>query len=114
MTAGIMSTFFRDDAQVVHAGVLDRDRKRGIGEVGNFELAVGECRHHGRGTGEANRFDRVGLAEMPREILLLQDDRGPVGDRGDPGQADLHGLSALRRAGAEERGGSDACEHQSR
>src|SRR5262249_14173559 len=45
---------------------------------------------------------------------LLQDDRGPVGDRGDPGQADLHGLGALRRARAEERGGGDAREHQSR
>src|SRR5229473_3326970 len=34
---------------------------------------------------------------MSREVLLLQDDRGPVGDRGDPGQADLDGLGALRR-----------------
>ena len=78
-----------DDAQVVHAGVLDGDGEGGIGEVGDLELAVGERRHHGRRARETHRLERVGLAEVLREILLLEHDRSPVGDRRDPGQPEI-------------------------
>src|SRR5204863_8985689 len=47
------------------------------------------------------------------KVLLLQRGRRPVGDRGDPRQADLHGLRALRRGGAHEGGGRHARKQQS-
>ena len=43
--------FVGDDAQVVEAGVLDRDRERRVGEVGDLQLAVGDRRDHRRRAG---------------------------------------------------------------
>ena len=93
--------FVGDDADVVEPGVLDGDGERGIGEVGHFQLVVGDRRDHLRRALVVDRLERVGLAHMLGEILLLQNDRGPVGDRGHPRHADLHRLRAVGAAGGE-------------
>ena len=50
----------------------------------------------------------VGLAEVPGQVLLLQQDRGPVRDGGDPGIADLDGLGLCGVAREDRNGGSEA------
>ena len=71
-----------DDPQVVQSGILDSDRKRGERQVGDFEFAVGQRRDHLRRAHVAHGLEHIGL--VPGEILLFQQERGPVGDRSDP------------------------------
>ena len=81
-----------DHPQVVHAGVLDRERERRIGEGAHFEIAGRHRGDHQRRTGVVHRLEHVGLAEVLREVLFLQNDRRPVRDAHNPRHADLHGL----------------------
>ncbi len=94
--------FVGDDANVVEPGILDCERERRIGEVGDFELVIGDRRDHLRRALIAHRFDRVGLAHVPGEVLLLQHDRGPVRHRRHPRHADLDRLLLCAR-GADAR-----------
>ncbi len=49
---------------------------------------------------------------MPREILLLQQERSPVGDRSDPGDADLHRLLREDRFGPKQTRRGKGCRQQ--
>jgi hypothetical protein len=89
---GAVLELIGDDAQVVHAGVLDRDRQSRIGKVADFQLIVGHCRDHRRRARIAAALEHVGLAEVNGEVLFLQPDRGPVGHRRHPGAADFQRL----------------------
>ena len=90
-----------DHPQIIHAGVLDGDRQRRVGEIGDLKLARRQRRNHRRGTGETRDLQLVGFAEVPGEILLLDQHGGPVRDRHHVGQADSHRLGGLGRAGVE-------------
>jgi hypothetical protein len=81
-----------DDADIVHAGVLDCDRQRGIREVADLEFVVGDRRDHRRRAAIAHRLEHVGRAEVAREVFLVQQHGRPVGKRRHPGDAQLQGL----------------------
>ena len=88
-----------DHPQVVHARVLHRNRERGKGEVGDLELVVGERGDHLRRALEVHRLEGVGLALVPRQPRLFEDERGPVRYRHHVRDADLQRLLGKRGAG---------------
>ena len=53
-----------DHADIVEAGVLNGDAERGIGEVGDLELAVGHRGDHRRRALVAHRLEHIRLAEV--------------------------------------------------
>jgi hypothetical protein len=63
-----------DHHDVVEAGVIDGDGKRRVGEVGDFQLVIGNRRDHRRDAAETDRFDHVGFAPMLGEVLLVGND----------------------------------------
>jgi len=85
-----------NDAHVIHAGVLDGDRQGGISEITDFQFIVGGRRDHRRRALVTHGLKHVGLAEMFGEVLLLQPDRGPIGDRCHPRAADFQRVSIGR------------------
>src|SRR5262249_4123891 len=50
-----------DDADVVHAGVHDRDRQSREREIADLELVVGDRRDHRRGSSVTHRLEYIGL-----------------------------------------------------
>src|SRR5262249_1759564 len=92
----------RDDAQVIQAGVLDCDRQGRKGEIGNLELPVRQRSDLLWRAVEEDRFQHVGLAEVPREVLFLQQNRAPTAGGGDPGHPDLDRLGSGCRAKRED------------
>ena len=78
-----------DDAQIGHAGILDRDGERRIGQQRDVDVVRGECRNHLRRAAEMDRVHRVGLALMPRDAGLGEEDRRQVVGDDHPGDADL-------------------------
>jgi hypothetical protein len=61
-----------DDAEIVHVGILNGERKRRIGQVANFNFVRRERGDHGRCPVEAHVLKDVGLSEMLSEVLLLE------------------------------------------
>ncbi len=94
--------FVGNDADVGQAGIFDRNRERGVGEVGNLKFVVGNCRYHRRRALITNRFECVGLAQMLGQILLFKNDRCPVRDRSHPRHANFHRLCTVSSAGKAE------------
>ncbi len=96
-----------DDAEIAHVAVLDGKGQGRIGQLRDIEIARGERRRHLRAAGETDGLDRVGRAEMPRELGLGEQDRRQRGRHGDPRHPDFEWLRRCSRRRKREREASE-------
>ena len=83
-----------DDADVLHMGILDGEAEGREGERRDVDLVRRQRGDLRRAAFEMHRLVAVALAEMLRDLLLLEEDRGELRRHHRPAGADGERLGA--------------------
>ena len=97
--------FIGENAQVVHARVLDGEAHGGEAEQAHVDFIHRQRGDHGRRALEAHGLQHIGLAEILGDASFGEKGGRDIRRRDDPGDADLQRLGAGRKGGGEHGGG---------